>query len=89
MAHYSFYSIEEHKAKVIRYSTIKAKAVYERGRKSNILKILFAPVFKFFWSYVVRMGFLDGYYGLVICGLSAKESYLTYKNISKLQQGKM
>ncbi|MBI1185330.1 glycosyltransferase [bacterium] len=85
--HYSFYSIAEHKAKVQRYSSIKAKAVFARGKKSNLLLTFAAPVFKFLWTYFVRLGFLDGYHGLVICYLSAVESRLTYRKILKLQGG--
>jgi glycosyltransferase involved in cell wall biosynthesis len=87
LAHYSFYSVDEHKNKVARYSTIKAKAVFARGKKSSQIKVLFAPVFKFFWSYFVRLGFLDGAAGFTICSLSAKESKLTYQKILRLQQG--
>jgi len=85
--HYSFYSIAEHKGKIERYSSIKAKAVQKRGKSSNVFLVAFAPIYKFLWMYLVRLGFLDGYFGLVICLLSAKESALTYQKIRLLQKG--
>lgn len=88
LEHYSFYTVDEHKEKVERYSSIKAKAVWERGKKSNLLLILFAPIFKFFWSYFVRLGVLDGKNGFTICWLSAKESLKTYRKIYSLQKQK-
>ncbi|MFY0673500.1 MAG: glycosyltransferase family 2 protein [Bacteroidia bacterium] len=88
LTHYSFYTVNEHKQKVERYSTIKAKAVFKRGKTSGLFKIMAAPTFKFFWSYVVRMGFLDGAAGFTICRLSALESKLTYQKIRRLQLAK-
>ncbi len=83
--HYSFYTITQHLEQINKFSEIKAREDHNRGRRSNILRILFIPAFKFFRSYVIRLGFLDGYYGFIVCRNSAFASYLRYIKLKELQ----
>ena len=78
LLHYSFYTIQQHIAQINKFSEIKAQELQKRGKKSNLLKIFFRPAFKFFKSYYLKLGFLDGFYGLVISINSAYAYYLTY-----------
>jgi glycosyltransferase involved in cell wall biosynthesis len=86
--HYSFYSIKQHLEQINKFSEIKAREEFNRGRRSNIFKILFIPPFKFFRSYIIRLGFLDGYYGFIVCRNSAFASYLRYVKLKELQLNK-
>lgn len=83
--HYSFNSITQHLDQINKFSDIKARAEFDIGRRSNIFKILFVPMFKFFRNYVLRLGFLDGYYGFVICKNAAFYTYLRYVKLKQLQ----
>ena len=87
LLHYTFYTVEQHKKQIENFSSISARAYYEMGRKSNLLKILFSPVAKFIRNYFLKGGILDGYYGLLICSLSAKATYLKYVKLQKIQKG--
>ena len=49
-----------------RHSTRAAEALYTAGKKSNLLRMLIKPIARFFAGYVLRLGFLDGYYGWII-----------------------
>jgi len=49
-----------------RHSTRAAEALYTAGKKSNLLRMLIKPLARFFTGYVLRLGFLDGYYGWII-----------------------
>ncbi|MCX6290513.1 MAG: glycosyltransferase family 2 protein [Bacteroidetes bacterium] len=84
--HYSYDTIEEHIAQVNRFSTIGAKSACDAGRHSGILKILFKPLFKFIRDYFFRFGFLDGYYGLVVCCISTHETFLKYVKLRELNR---
>ena len=86
--HYSFYTITAHLNQINKFSEIKAREEYRRGKRSNIFKIVFIPAFKFFRSYIIRLGFLDGYYGFVVCKNSAFASYLRYIKLKQLQDNK-
>ena len=84
--HYSYYSIEEHYKQADKFSTIAANALFEKGKKINIIKFIFSPLIKFAECYVVKLGFLDGYYGFVICKISAYTTYQKFLKLRKLSQ---
>lgn len=88
LLHYSFTSIEQHKRKIERYTDLAAEAAMEKGKKGSLLKVIFSPMWHFISEYFFRLGFLDGYYGWVICRLSAKSAYLKYSKIRRLTAGK-
>ncbi|UCH13238.1 MAG: glycosyltransferase family 2 protein [Bacteroidales bacterium] len=83
--HYSFYSISQHLEQIDKFSGIKARAEFDMGRRSNIFKIVFIPMFKFFMNYFIRLGFLDGYYGFIVCKNSAFYAYIRYVKLKQLQ----
>jgi glycosyltransferase involved in cell wall biosynthesis len=77
--HYSYTSISNHVEKTNAFSDIEAKSAFERGEKSTIFwHILIKPSYLFFDQYFLKRGFLDGYYGLVICIISAFGKFLRY-----------
>lgn len=75
---------EEHKAKTENFSTIASKEYYKLGRNSSLLDIIGRPIWIFTRSYIIRMGFLDGKNGLILCLFSAKTTYLKYLKLRKL-----
>jgi glycosyltransferase involved in cell wall biosynthesis len=76
--HYSYYSISQHVNQANRFTDVTAMVAFEHGIKSNFIKILFNPVFKFIRNYFFHFGFMDGYYGLIICRISAHATFLKY-----------
>ena len=83
LLHYSFNTIEEHIAQINKFSEITANELYKKGRKSNFLLIIFSPFFKFIKSYIFKLGFLDGFFGFVVCVNSAYANYLKYIKLKK------
>ncbi|MEM9720342.1 MAG: glycosyltransferase family 2 protein [Bacteroidota bacterium] len=86
LLHYSFYTIRQHIQQINLFTDISAQAAYEKGKRSNLGKIFFKPLFKFFQSYFLKLGILDGYYGLVICVNSAHAKFLKYTKLYELQK---
>jgi glycosyltransferase involved in cell wall biosynthesis len=86
--HYSFYNIAQHLDQINKFSEIKARADFNNGKRSGILKIIFIPVFKFFRNYILRLGFMDGYYGYIISRNSAFSAYLRYVKLKQLRDSK-
>lgn len=76
LLHYSIQSIEQHIDTINKFSTIAAQSKKAKGKKTNLLKILFKPIIKFIILYIIRLGFLDGYFGFVIAASSAYSTYL-------------
>ncbi len=71
--HYSYESIDHHLKKIILYSEIDKKS----GDFSTF-KLLFSPPFRFFKSYILKLGFLDGIRGLIFCSFSSFSIFIRY-----------
>lgn len=89
LLHYSYYSINQHINQVNYFTDIAAKAYFEKGRRSNLGYILFSPMLKFFKSYFIKLGFLDGFYGFVISIISSHETFLKYVKLRVIQKNKI
>ncbi len=85
LLHYSYDTIESHYAQIEKFSSIGAKALHEKGVKSNFFKLLMHPAARFFKAYFLKLGFLDGYYGFLISKNSAYANFLKYKKLWRLQ----
>lgn len=86
--HYSVKTISQHLKKIEHYSEMGAKFDVERGKQCSLLKLFIAPKWQFFWEYIVRLGFLDGYQGFVLCKNSSMASFVKYAKIRQMQQRK-
>lgn len=86
--HFSYQQTAEHLKKADYFSTIAAHAYHQQGKKSTLIKIALSPLFRFIRDYFLKLGFLDGYSGLVIARTTALEVYLKYQKLFSLQQGK-
>lgn len=84
LLHYTFHSIEQHIDTINKFSSIAAKMRFEKGKKTNYFRILLKPMSKFFSQYFFRLGFLDGYYGFIICKNSAHSAFLKEIKLKQL-----
>lgn len=83
--HYSYYTVEEHKAQIRKFTDISSRAHFENGKRAHWWNLAFNPVSKFMKNYIFRCGFLDGYYGWLICSYSAYATFLKYRKLLKIQ----
>jgi glycosyltransferase involved in cell wall biosynthesis len=60
--------------------TIGTVQRYKRRLKKIAWRLPMRPLFRFVYSYIVRLGFLDGRPGLVFCGLLAFYDFLSIAN---------
>ena len=79
--HYSFNSIAEHVSQNNKFSSISAQFMFDKGRRTNVFKLLLNPSWAFFLSYFIRLGFADGLYGFII---AVNISHLTFLKHAKL-----
>lgn len=82
--HYAFESISEHFLLANKYSTVKATGMYDRGKKARWLNLLFNPWLKFLRDYILKRGFLDGFYGFTICIIGAHANFLKYAKLKQM-----
>ena len=58
--HYPHQTVTEFLNAVNHYSTINAQYYFDIGRKTSAIDILLTPCAKFFYTYFILLGFLDG-----------------------------
>lgn len=82
--HFSYYSVSEHIDQINSFSSIMAQSYFERRRKVYMSSIILHPLWRFFKDFVVRAGFLDGYYGFIVSVNSAHEVFLKYVKLRNI-----
>lgn len=88
LLHYSYDSISSHVLQTNKFSTIEATALFEKGKRATITKLVTRPIFQFFKDYFLKLGILDGRYGFVICFLNAQYVLLKYSKMLDLEKSK-
>ena len=85
MEHYSYQSIEQFVNKANIYSTLFAKN--NVGKKSSSpTKAFFNGLYSFFRTYILKLGFLDGYVGLVISFSHMVTNFYKYIKLYELNK---
>ena len=84
LLHYSYYTINEHIAQINSFSTIVANAYFKENRSASYFNIVLNPVWRLFRDYIIKLGFLDGFYGLVVSVNSSHETFLKYIKLRDL-----
>jgi len=84
LLHYSYYTISDHIRQIELFSGLMAEMHHEQGKKAGMLKLISSIPVRFIRDYFFKLGFLDGYYGFVICSLSAWASFVKYLKLREL-----
>jgi len=84
LLHYTYNSISEHIQQMEKFSTIAAEHAKKNGKKVSLPLILLKTKWKFIRDYIFKCGFLDGYYGYVICKINAMTTFLKYVKLREL-----
>ncbi|WP_289658042.1 glycosyltransferase family 2 protein [Flavobacterium panacagri] len=87
--HYSYKNYHDYKLKMINYGTLKAIEKFKKGQKSTFLMPFLHPSYKFLYQFIIRLGFLDGIKGIIICYLNAYSVYIRYIKLKELTSSKI
>lgn len=88
LMHHAYSSIGEHIQKNNLYSQLSAELLLQKGKQSNLFKIICNPIWAFVSGYFIKMGFLDGFLGLVIAVNVAHLTFLKHVRLYLLQRVK-
>ncbi len=83
--HYSFKSLSDQVIRNDNYSTLGATHLLKAGGRSSLLKLVTKPASKFIETYLVKLGFLDGYPGFLISVSAAYSVFLKWAKLWELQ----
>jgi glycosyltransferase involved in cell wall biosynthesis len=81
--HYTYANIRQHVSKNISAAHDWAVAMQRAGRKASLMDLLLRGPWSFFRAYVLSLGFLDGFYGLVI---AVATSFYTFNKYAMLRE---
>jgi glycosyltransferase involved in cell wall biosynthesis len=82
--HYTYRDIGDHIQRLNRYSDFQAEEIVAQEKNFLLLRLLLLPSVTFLRHYVWRLGFLDGFAGLVIAMVSSWGTAMKYvKAIAK------
>jgi glycosyltransferase involved in cell wall biosynthesis len=85
--HFAYRSLSHQLAKLERYAELMARELHSRGKKAGLIKIVLRPYWRFFSGYVLRLGFLDGWRGLVLSLVEANYVRQKYLKLYLLAAG--
>ncbi len=87
LEHFSYRSLGDHQSRMARYADLMARALYARGKRGGWVKVLVNPFWRFFRGYVIRLGFLDGWRGLVFALVESNYVRRKYLGLYMLTKG--
>jgi len=82
--HYTYKDITHYIEKNNRYTNEKALMLYRMGKKPQVIKLIFSPIFRFIKSYIIKLGFLDGVDGIVLALLGSWYAVLQYLKLREV-----
>ncbi|MGE5384162.1 MAG: glycosyltransferase family 2 protein [Omnitrophica WOR_2 bacterium] len=86
--HYSYHTISDHVSQANKFSDLTAQQALIKGKQSTLLHVIFSPLVKFIRDYFIKGGFIDGYYGFIVCYISAFATFMKYAKLRQLNQQK-
>jgi len=86
LTHFCYKDYEVYKNKMLLYGRLKAKEAFNKNKRFSYALLLIKPIWKFFNGYVIRLGFLDGTKGIIICHLDALCDLERYRELQRLEQ---
>lgn len=90
LMHQSYRGIEDFVARANRYARLAARELAAEGRGGSGVDLLLRPAWRFLRMYVLQLGFLDGWRGLVLATLYAQYVFVRAARVRELraQQGR-
>ena len=78
LVHYTYNSVSDYLKRMDIYSTLAAKELKKNGVAPNVLDLLIRPPVTFIKMFFLKLGFLDGRFGLVLAVLYSYYTFLKY-----------
>jgi hypothetical protein len=87
LEHFTYKDSKDYHKRMQIYSTLSAKELFKKGQRVNILDIILRPIATFFRMFVLRLGVLDGMYGIKLAYLYSLYTYEKYLKLRRMEKG--
>jgi glycosyltransferase involved in cell wall biosynthesis len=88
LLHFTCDSLSEHLKTMDRYTTLAAEQLLANGKQVTWGRLVFEPVWTFFSTYFLKLGFLDGIEGLAIANMAALYNFVKYAKARFMSGGR-
>ncbi len=82
--HFTYRNIADHLERINNFSKLGAQKLYIQKKKARWFHLIFLPFFRFIRSFFFRLGFLDGFVGLVISVLNGYAVFIRYAKLREI-----
>ena len=82
--HFTYRSIADHLDRINNFSKLGAQRLYTQKKRARWHHFVFLPFFRFIKSFFFRLGFLDGFAGLVISVLNSYAVFIRYAKLKEI-----
>lgn len=86
LIHYTYEHLSDMFRKQTKYSEISAKSKFDKNKKVNLLKLIFAPLWEFILKYFIRGGIKGGVHGFTLCIYLAIFKFYKYHSLYELNR---
>jgi glycosyltransferase involved in cell wall biosynthesis len=85
--HFTYASISDFLRRMERYAALAAGELFVTGQRCGVVDLTLRPAWTFLRMYLLRLGFLDGWRGLLLAGLYACYTFAKYAQLWERQRG--
>lgn len=82
--HYTYQNLTEYFTRLDKYSSLAAEEMLKKGRRFRWHDLILRPPFNFLKNYIIKLGFLDGCYGIIVAYGYSRYSFKKYEGLKKL-----
>ncbi|WP_417428487.1 glycosyltransferase family 2 protein [Halpernia sp.] len=86
LLHYSVESYKTYEAKMLHYGKLKGEEIFLKGKRFSIFTQYLKTAFKFFKSYILKLGILDGTEGFQLSYLQSLSVFETYESLKSVEK---
>ena len=83
--HFSYRDIDDHIQRINRFTSISSQELRKEGGKWHLSDAICRPAVRFFRSYILKRGFMEGFAGLYVAVTAAVYVFLKYAKLWELE----
>lgn len=83
--HFSYRNIEDHLNRINRFTSISSRELRKNGHRWRLSEALLRPPVRFFHSYILKRGFMEGFGGLYVAVTAAVYVFLKYAKLWEIE----
>jgi len=86
MIHYTYKGLPHLLQKKDSYAWFQANTSHKKGKKATYFHLIFKPFYRFFSSYILKRGFMDGVPGLALASVNAYGVFSRYAKMLLIEK---